>query len=169
MKRNNIQRGVSIALLLSCLSITAQAQKLVFAMRHAERDDDGAAVTQENPPLSARGEARAAKLADMLQSAGISAIYATEYRRTRETAIPLAKKLNLPIRQVGADDTAALLERLRREHARDIVLLIGHSGSIPRIIKALGGPDLKIADDEYDNLYVVVPATGTTARIRFVP
>jgi len=35
------------------------------------------------------------------------------------------------------------------------------------IIKALGGPDVAIGDNEYDNLFLYVPATKTLTRIRY--
>lgn len=171
MLRRTALCGVLSAMMLSCFPMMIHAQKLVFVVRHAERADDGSASTmmQADPPLSGKGEARAAKLADMLEAAGISAIYATEYRRTRDTAGPLARRLNLPIRQASSKDTAGLVERIRRENAKDVVLVVGHSNTVPVIIKGLGGPDVAIPDDEYDNLFVLVPSTGALSRIRFKP
>ena len=112
------------------------------------------------------GKARAAMLAAMLGDSRIRAIYVTEYRRTQDTARPLAARLGLPARTVASGNTGELVGRLRGEHANDIVLVVGHSNTVPAIIKALGGPDVTVADDEFDNLFIVVPATGTLTRIR---
>ena len=72
----------------------ASAQKLVIVVRHAERADGGAGVSMAGAPadplLSAAGEARAAKLAGMLEEAAITAIVVTEFRRTQDTAKPIA-------------------------------------------------------------------------------
>jgi hypothetical protein len=38
---------------------------------------------------------------------------------------------------------------------------------VPDVIKQLGGPAVTIADNEYDNLFVVVPQTGAMTRIRY--
>ena len=38
---------------------------------------------------------------------------------------------------------------------------------MPEIIKAFGGPPVTIADDEYDKLFIVVPATGAMTVIRY--
>jgi len=54
-----------------------------------------------------------------------------------------------------------------REHAEDTVFVVGHSNTVPAIIKALGGPDVTIGDNEYDNLFIWVPATKTLTRIRY--
>lgn len=161
-------------LLMVCLLVpaVAGAQQIVFLVRHAERADmaapgQAAMQAQADPLLSAAGEARAARLAAMLGDAGISAVFATEYRRTRDTAQPLAGRLGLTVETVAARDTEALVGRLRSDYADRIVLLVGHSNTVPAVIRALGGPELTIADDEYDNLFVVVPATGTVTRIRY--
>jgi len=38
---------------------------------------------------------------------------------------------------------------------------------VPEVIKALGGPAVAIADAEYDNVFVLAPATGAFTRIRY--
>ena len=149
----------------------AQAQSLVILVRHAERADGGAGANTmttapADPLLSAAGAARAARLAQVLADAGITAIYATEFRRTQDTAKPLAAKLGVPVQSVPAKDTVGLVAKLRAGHAKDVVLVIGHSNTVPEVIKALGGPTVTIGDQEYDSLFVLVPATGALTRIR---
>jgi hypothetical protein len=56
---------------------------------------------------------------------------------------------------------------LRSAHAKDVVLVVGHSNTMPEIIRALGGPEFKIPDDEYGTIYFLVPATGTLSKIRY--
>jgi len=171
MIRKCFRAGVVVTLASLCLPLVASAQKLVFVVRHAERADSGASQmqTQADPPLSAAGDARAAKLAGMLANAGIQAIYVTEFRRTQATARPLASKLGLEARQYSSKNSDEFIRKLRIEHAKDIVLVVGHSNTVPVMIKALGGPEVTIADSEYDNLFVVVPETGAMTRIRFAP
>ena len=51
-------------------------------------------------------------------------------------------------------DTAALVAQIRG--AAGNVLVVGHSNSVPTLIKALGVADpLTIAEEEFDNLFVV--------------
>jgi broad specificity phosphatase PhoE len=143
----------------------AFAQKLVFVVRHAERADAGLPA-QTDPPLSAAGEARAQKLAAMLAETGVKDIFATELKRTQDTAKPLAMKIGVAVEQVGSKDTAGLIAKIK-SHPNDVVLVVGHSNTVPAILKALAGVDVPISDNEYDNLFVVVPATGTMTRIRY--
>jgi broad specificity phosphatase PhoE len=78
-------------------------RKLVFVVRHAERADAGMQA-QNDPPLSAAGEARAQKLAAMLADSGVKDIFATEFKRTQDTAKPLAMKTGVAVEQVGSTD-----------------------------------------------------------------
>ena len=147
------------------------AQKLVILARHAERADGGAmsGTAEKDPPLSAAGETRAAKLAAMLADSGITAIFASEFKRTQDTAKPVAVRLGLTVQSMPADSTSQLVARIRKEHANGIVLIVGHSDTLPAIIKALGGPGVTIADNEFDNLFVLAPAGKAFTRLRFSP
>ncbi len=154
-------------LTMTLIPALASAQKMVILTRHAERADGQATMSAStDPQLSAAGEARAAKLAMMLADANITAMFTTEFRRTKDTAAPLAAKLKLTPDVVAAAQAAALVEKIRA-HANDIVFVVGHSNTVPAIIKALGGPDVMIGDNEYDNLFIYVPATKTLTRIRY--
>ncbi len=134
----------------------ATAQKAVLIVRHGERQDDS-----EDTPLSAAGRARAERLASALRDAGVTAIFATQWQRTGQTVAPLATALKLPIQQVHSDDIDGLVATLRAKHAGGIVLVASHSGSAPKILAALGVPGpVQLGDDEFDNLFVVVPGAG---------
>ena len=152
--------GLALALLLAATP-AAIAQKAVFVVRHAERQDDSA-----DTPLSAAGRARAEKLAAVLRDAGVTAIYATQWVRTHQTVAPLATALGLPVQQVHSDDIDGLVTTLRAKHAGGVVLVASHSGSAPKILAALGATEtVTIAHEEFDNLFVVVPGTATTPTL----
>ncbi len=167
-------RGIQAVLLVFFFAAPVAAQETVILVRHAERADGGAAAqagsmtgAPADPSLSPAGVARAEKLASMLADAGIRGIYTSEFKRTQETARPLASRLGLEINAVASRDSAQLVAKIRAAHARGTVLVIGHSNTIPAVIKAFGGPDIKIPDAEYGGLYVLTPATGTLTLIRF--
>ncbi|MFH1574374.1 MAG: phosphoglycerate mutase family protein [Acidobacteriota bacterium] len=131
----------------------ARAQRAVFLVRHAEKAD-----ATNDTELSAEGHARARALAHLLQDAGVTAVYTSEYRRTRQTAEPLVGLRRITITSMPARELEALVRRIRSENADDTVLVVGHSDTVPRLIAALGGPQsLSIAESEYDNLFLVVP------------
>jgi phosphohistidine phosphatase SixA len=107
-----------------------------------------------DPGLSEAGRARAEALAAALRDAGITAIFATEYKRTQQTAAPLAKLLGIDVQTVPSKDTAALIAKVKA--AKGHVLVIGHSNTVPGTIKALGvATPVTIGEADYDNLFVV--------------
>lgn len=151
---------------------TAKAQMIILT-RHAERADAGtpsagAAMTSSNDPLlSEVGKARAAKLAAMLKDAGLVAVYTTEYKRTIDTGAPIAAAANVTPKVIPARDAAALLAAIK-SHTTGTILIVGHSNTVPEIIKALGGPAVTIDDADYDNVFFLGPG-GALTRIRFKP
>jgi len=137
-------------LLLSAFLSTATAQSTIFVVRHAEKAD-----ATKDPDLSEAGRARAEALAKTLKDANITAIYATEFKRTQQTAAPLAKALGITVTILPAKDNAALIAKLRASTGN--ALVVGHGDTIPGLIKALGISDpINIAENDYDNLFAVV-------------
>lgn len=142
----------------------------IILVRHAEK----AAVPGSDPPLSSAGEARSLALLDALRDAGVGAVIVTQLQRTRLTAALLTAHLGLVPEVVPAGGdvpeharrvAATVLER----HAGRTVLVVGHSNTIPAIVQALGGGEIPpIADDRYDDVYVVIrPVEGSVRRLTF--
>jgi len=144
-----------------CAALPARAQQAVFLVRHAEKAD-----ASKDPVLSSKGQARARALSTLLRDAGITAIWATDLRRTQLTAQPLAKLKKLEVRVHAAKDISGLVAEVRRMAANGKALVVGHSNTLPEIAAALGVRErIEIADDEYDALLVVVPEPGGGARL----
>lgn len=139
------------------LALPALAQQTIFVVRHAERADAGTAgatMMANDPELSAAGRARAQSLAAALKDAKIAAIYTTEYKRTRQTAEPLAGALGIEVTVVPARDRAALVGKLK---GGGNALVVGHSNTVGPIIEQLGVAEpVTLGDGDYDNLFVVV-------------
>lgn len=120
----------------------------VYVMRHLHK------AAGEDPPLSAQGAAAARRLAKLLASEAPVALYVTPYRRTRETAAPLAAALKLQPKEYDPRDSRALMERVARE--KGTVLIVGHSNTVPEIVDLLGGarpPEL--GEQDYGDLFLV--------------
>lgn len=134
------------------------AQSTVFVVRHAERADAGASASPmmaTDPDLSEIGKTRAEALATALKDAGITTIFTTEYKRTQQTAAPLAKALGIQATSVSARDMPALIEKIKA--ASGNVLVVGHSNTVADVISRLGVTDaVKVADSDYDNLFVLL-------------
>ena len=142
---------------------SAQGERLIVLVRHAEKADEPRA----DPPLTEAGRARGEALAAVTTSAGIGAVIVTPYARTRETAAPVARAqgltpVEIPVGRSVAAHVAAVTEAVRARPPGEAVLVVGHSNTIPAIVTALGGPPLAdLCDNQYAVLYVLsVPATG---------
>lgn len=180
-------RGLAACLVLALLSIGTGAAPgdpgsfvptTVFLVRHAEK----AAEPREDPPLTEAGVARSRELARVLGASGVAAIHTSQFLRTRQTAAPLAEHLGfvpavIPVASGGMDpggvsreSIGAIADAIRRHPGRT-ALIVGHSNTIPEVIRALGGsPAPAIGDREYDDLFVVtVYADGkaTVGRLKY--
>lgn len=130
----------------------------VVVVRHAEKADDGT----RDPDLTEAGRERARALADALAETDIAAIYASQYRRTRATAEPLAtnRGLEVQVREITGENLATWFDDLNAElherHAGRTVVVVGHSNTVPRLVHVLTGrPVPPMTETEYDTLYIV--------------
>ena len=175
-RRRRRRRRAVVILIYTAIAVglawffESQATTTIIFVRHAEK----AAVPADDPPLSPAGRRRVAELTRQLKDAdviqGIDAIYSTPFRRTQETAQPLAEALDLPITTYDPDeDNEAVLEDILDKHKGKIILVVGHSNTIPQLIADLGASKRvpPIDEAEYDNLYLVsIPWFGKTKTIR---
>ena len=126
----------------------------VILVRHAEKLIDGS----DDPALSELGHKRAAALAGLVQAAGVTRIFTTEFRRTQQTVAPACERLRLTPEAYAARESGAFAARLSGMKDGACVLAAGHSNTVPAIVKALGG-ELKGLDQrgffdesEYDRV-----------------
>jgi phosphohistidine phosphatase SixA len=160
-----------VTVILAAIATVASGQHAIILVRHAEKALD---ANEASVPLSEAGRARAARLAQMLAVSGVTAIYATDTERARQTAEPLARASKLEIRTYSPRDAAGklapqlLLGRLKKDDPSGIVLVVGHQNTVPDLLAALGyGEKIDIADKQSDDLFVVVPkATGPPIVVR---
>lgn len=123
----------------------------IFLVRHAEKADDGT----RNPPLSEDGIKRAQKLAEMLSKSGVTAIYSTDYKRTKSTVEPLANLTNIQIKlytPMKEDELKKIIE----DNRGGVVVICGHSNTTPWSASFLSGTKLEnFNESDYSNLLIV--------------
>jgi broad specificity phosphatase PhoE len=142
---------------------TLQDTTTVIVVRHAEKIADGT----KDPALAPEGVARAARYAARYGGAGLTAVYATPFKRTRDTAAPVAAAAGVAVTETDPKDAAALAERIVEEHRGDTVFVVGHSNTIGPIVQALGGEaPTEIADTAYDDVFIVTaPRFGPVSTL----
>ena len=145
--------------LVCCLAAgqTANAtdEFTLYLVRHAEKQDDGS----RDPALTAAGRQRAENLADWLEDKGIANVWSSDYRRTRDTALPLAGKLGLGLNLYDPLKQPALVRNLLGQ--RHTALIVGHSNTIPELARMLCECEIADMDEsEYDRLIVITVSGG---------
>jgi broad specificity phosphatase PhoE len=158
--------GLTLGLALQAQGLHASGPTTVILVRHAEK----ATTPPSDPPLDAAGQARALVLAHVAGSSEPAAIYVSEFRRTKETVAPLARKLQLVPIQHAAADAAGLVSAIQSSWSGRTVVVCGHSNTVPAIVTALTGqPMADIPDAQFDNLYVVVAegGAGTVTHLKY--
>jgi broad specificity phosphatase PhoE len=61
---------------------------------------------------------------------------------------------------------APLVQKLKAEHGKDTVLVVGHADTVPSLLNALGCREqIEIPAAQYDDLFVVVPAGPASATL----
>ncbi|MCI5045749.1 MAG: histidine phosphatase family protein [Aquisalinus sp.] len=122
---------------------------IIYLVRHAEKQ------AGPNPSLTEAGKVRAGQLTVRLADAELQYIHSTNYKRTLETAAPVAEYLDLDVQLYDPRDLPAVARQLKEQGGRH--LIVGHSNTTPVLVSALGGDPGNPIDEksEYDRLYVV--------------
>ncbi len=132
-------------------------------LRHAEKELTGA-----DPNLNPDGVLRADELKRILGNVPVSAIYSTSYNRTRQTVQPLATAKGISIVEYPTSKPyAQLVSELIAAHKGKVVVIVGHSNTVPDILKQVSNNAFSttISDSQYDNLYVVTLPVGRSCTV----
>ena len=140
------------ALLAPSFALAFAEPTIVYVTRHGEK-----ALDAKDPDLSAQGQARARTLAVMLRKVGIKNIFSSTTKRTQQTAQPLATQAGVAVQLYDPSKPALIIDKIKA--LAGPTLLVGHSNTVPDLVKLLGGvPGAPISDDEFDRLYQVIIA-----------
>jgi len=136
---------------------------VVVAVRHAEKDSG------DDPGLTEAGRARAKALAEALAHAHVQAILVSSARRTQETAAPTAAHARVEPRVIpmdgGLDAHVAALAKAVKAEAGKTVLVVGHTNTVPPLLRALGITANEMGDKEYGELFVATLCPGEDPRL----
>ena len=147
--------------LTGCMTASAPAapEPVYYVVRHLHTPEG-----RRDPDLLPEGQAAAQRLAAMLASEPPAIIYVSDYKRTRQTAAPIAARLGLTPVVYDPADTPALAARVRQGPWP--VLIVGHSNTVPDIVAALGGTrPAPLTHPDFGDVWRITP-DGTTVRTR---
>jgi len=149
----------------------SQGTTTVIFVRHT--DVDLPLIEDADPPLNARGRARAELLADFLKTidvvAGPDAIYVDETRRTQQTAQVLADSLGISPEMADHDRVVAFMKTVLFEHKREIIVIVTQRDNIAPLVEELHGSKnlAEIGPDDYTFAYIVtIPWWGKVKTLQ---
>lgn len=124
---------------------------VAFVLRHAE-----AAGSQQDPSLSADGRERADRVGRMLRSVAPQRVMHSVTNRARETAQRIARAAGVGTGSYDMFDPEPAMSRIVK--AGGVWVVVGHSNTVPDLVKRLGG-DARIdvlPESAYDRIYLVI-------------
>ena len=151
-----------VLLLAACFPVAPQVPvgPSYYVMRHLHTPQG-----ETDPGLTPEGQAMARMLPDFFANDPPSAIYVSSYRRTQETAAPLAQALNITPKVYDPRNTPALVQMVKAETGS--VLIVGHSNTVPDIVQQLGGTrPADISHNQFGDVWHVSGTNGSTLQLR---
>jgi broad specificity phosphatase PhoE len=182
--------------------LTPISGTVVLLVRHAERASAAAnSDLAADPGGAGIGVGRADTLGVLARDARVQAVYTTDFCRTAQTGQPAAVTLGLTMQimasgsasaglgacnpaitvataPAAAGTSAGIAAHIAAHHAGQVVLVVGHSNTVPEIAAALGAAlcpavlpaaadgSCVIPDDEFNHLFVVrLPAGAGAASV----
>ncbi|HAW93531.1 MULTISPECIES: SixA phosphatase family protein [unclassified Arsukibacterium] len=144
----------------SCALALQVSANTIYLVRHAEKQDDS-----KDPALSVCGQARATALADYFANITLGAVYATPYQRTQQTAAAVADSKKISVNHYDPGKPEQLVQQLSTAAAP--VLVVGHSNTVPELVKLLSGIDVApLTEQQYNLLYQVQLGAQGSVTIR---
>lgn len=150
---------ITLFALVACATTSGSGPPPIYVIRHLNTPEG-----ERDPDLLPEGQRAAQALAGWFRRERVRAIYVSDYRRTRQTAAPLAARLRLVPIVYDPRDTPGLVARVRAGPRP--ALIVGHSNTVPEIIEALGGTrPAPLVHADFGDIWRVA-ADGTTTRMR---
>jgi len=118
------------------------ADTTYYLIRHAEKNRSS--ETPDDPELMEAGQLRAERWAAHFEDIELDAVYSTDYKRTQETAAPVAKQKGL---EVQSYDPRNLYDSdFQTQTQGKTVLIVGHSNTTPSFVNSI------IAENKYPSI-----------------
>ena len=144
--------------------------KTVILVRHAEKAPVAADSTSGDVDLSSEGRERAIRFAAVAKRFRPGEIFATAYKRTQQTAEPIAKLRGKAIQIYDASKHPELIDLILKSKSKRFVV-VGHSNTIPFLANLLAKKEVfkQLPDTEYGVIYVIRIKNGVFRTLEIFP
>jgi len=160
-----MKKLLGILLFVSTLSCAQEATTIIL-VRHAEKASDGTS----DPALTEAGVARANNILSLFEQADITAIYSTNYTRTKMTVAPLAGAIKKEITIYDPKNLKEFSLDLLKDNSGGTVIISGHSNTTPTLANLLLGEEKfkQFDDSDYGNLLIITTHGDSDAKLLHV-
>lgn len=151
---------------ICALEASAQDRDVtILLVRHAEKAD----ATSVDPELSAEGKQRAERLVKKIGKFRPGAFYSTNFKRTRDTLVPLAAKRKKEIQTYDARKPQELIDQIMKSKVKRFVVS-GHSNTVPGLANLIAKKELfkNLDDAEYSVIWLIKLKNGKVARFELL-
>lgn len=154
-----------LVFVFACGAAFAQSKKTIVLVRHVEKDASPNA-DKRDPELSPEGRERALRLMNAIKKYKPHEIFATEYKRTRQTAEPIANRRKKQIQIYDPAKPAELIEKMMASKT-DRYLIVGHSNTIPPLANLLAKKEIfrNLVDAEHGVIWVIRLKNGVLRKV----
>lgn len=163
---------VSLVAMATCAflqpAVAQSANKTIVLVRHTEKDLSN--PNNPDPELSPEGRERAQRLMKIAKKYKPHEIFATDYKRTRQTAEPIAKLRGKEIQTYDAGKPADLVAKIMAS-TTDHYLIVGHSNTIPGLANLLAKKEIfrNLLDTEHGVIWVIRLKNGVLRKVEILP
>lgn len=169
--KTNLLLSLAFLLMLMGFSPTAAQDKTIVLVRHVEKDSSPTA-DKVDPVLSEEGKARAERLAKVIKRYKPHEIFSTPFKRTRETAEPIAKRRKKEIQTYDPAKPGDLVSKIMDPASKTVhYLVVGHSNTIPSLANLLAKKEIfrNLLETEYGVIWVIRIKKGELKRVEVHP
>lgn len=137
-----------------------------YFIRHAEKDTTN---TGKDPELTVAGQARARKWAEVFKDIEFDLIYSSDYKRTLNTAKPIAESQQ---KEIAIFNTKKINDReFQKTTKGKKVLVVGHSNLNPEWVNYILEEEKyeDLSEAEYGSLFIAVihPDGSRTSEVLY--
>ncbi len=153
-----LTRWLAVSALLAAFIQPAAAETgpefQLYLIRHAEKSTD-----EDDPGLTPAGQQRSGRLAEWFGGRGLETIWSSDYRRTRDTALPSARVLGLEIALYDPRQLEPFSETLLKR--AESALVVGHSNTTPELAAILCRCQVRpMEETEHDRIILITVHGG---------
>lgn len=151
--------------ILAVSEISAQGKKTFVLVRHVEKVAS-TEMDKGDPELSPDGRERAQRLMHAIKKYKPHEIFSTNYKRTRQTAEPIANRRKKQIQIYDPARSAELIEKMMASKT-DHYLIVGHSNTIPALANLLMKKEVfrQMLEMEYGVIWVIRMKKGILTKV----